>query len=102
MRLLDFIFRPKKKSLRQAYEEDAAAIEAFVEGRGGKWDWDDYISIQENDPFLESVRLRCAAASDDYPTEKKGQYCSDEGIQILRSLAAEIRSKIPALSHEEA
>ena len=100
MGFLDFILRPKKRSLRQAYEEDAAAIESFVDGRGGKWDWDDYISIQEDDPFLESVRLRCARASEDFPTQKKSHYCSDEGIRILRSLATEIRTKIPTLPHE--
>ena len=101
MGLLDLIFRPKKRSLRQAYEEDAATIEAFVDGRGGKWDRDNYISIQKEDSFLESVQLRCASASDDYPTEQKGQYCSDEGIQILRSMAAEMLAKIPSLPHEE-
>jgi hypothetical protein len=101
MALLDFIFHPKKKSLRQAYEEAASAIEAFVAGRGRKWDWDNYISFPRGDQYLESVRLQCDRAPDDYPPERDGHYCSDEGMSILSSLAAEIRAKIPSHPDEK-
>ena len=87
------IFHPKKRNLRQAYEEDAAAIEAFVDGRGNQWDWDDYISIRDNDPFLESTRIRSVRVSDDFPPRTMEHYCSDEGIEVLRSLARELRTK---------
>jgi hypothetical protein len=101
MALLDFIIRPKKKKLRQAYEEAASAIEAFVDGRGEKWDWDDYISVRRGDAYLDSVRLRCAGAPDKYPPKKDGHYCSPDGMLVLRSLAVEIRAKIPSLPNEE-
>jgi hypothetical protein len=97
MRLLDFIFRPKKRSLRQAHEESASAIEAFVDGRGGPWDWDDYESVPEDDPFLESIRLRCCQVPADHPPKEKGHFCSPTGIEVLRSLAREIREHMKTI-----
>ena len=81
------------------YQEAAAVIEAFIDGRSGKWDWDDYTSIKKKDDFLESVRLRCARACDDYPAKDKGVYCSADGIAVLRALAQEIRKKISSIQN---
>ena len=94
------IFRDKRP-LRQAYEEAATAIETFVDGRGGPWDWGDFTSIKEKDPYLESVRMRCCTVPDEFPAAQKGKYCSAEGLQILRSLAADIRTRISSLPNEE-
>ena len=52
--------------MRQAHEEAVFAIEAFVDGRGRAWDWDDYESATQDDPFLESIRLRCCRVPTDY------------------------------------
>jgi hypothetical protein len=87
--------------MRQAYEEAANAIEAFVDNRGGPLDWDDFTSGKERDSYLEAVRIRCCTMPDEYPTKQKGHYCSDEGMQVLRALAAEVRAKIPSLPDEE-
>lgn len=100
MSFLDFIFRPKKVSLRQAHEEAASAIEAFVDNRDGPWDWDDYESVPEDDPFLESIRLRCCQVPADHPPREKGHFCSPEGIEILRSLAREIREHMTTIPEE--
>lgn len=78
------------------YEEAAESIEAFLEGRGDKWDWDDFTSIKKTDAYLESVRLQCLSAHDDYPPKKRGHYCSPEGMIFLRALAGEVRRKEPA------
>ena len=100
--LLDFIFRPKKISLRQAYEDAASEIEAFVEGRGGEWDWDDFTSTSKPDAFLESVRNRCDAVYDEFPATQKGRYCSDEGFDVLRSLARDVRERLKSIPEENA
>lgn len=101
MRLLDFILGPKK-SRRESYEEAAAVIEAFVDSSSGKWDWDDFTSPKKKDPFLESVRQRCLAVYDDYPAKREGRYCSDEGLDVLRAIAREVRVEIASLQKEEA
>lgn len=95
MNILDLIFRRKKRSLSVCYEEAAAVIEAFVEGRSGKWDWDDFTSTKRGDEFLEAVRERCLSVYDDYPADKEGHYCSAEGLTVLRSIAGRSERRFP-------
>lgn len=38
----------------------ARAIRAFLDGAGGKFDWDDFISCPLSDPDAEGIRLRAA------------------------------------------
>jgi hypothetical protein len=75
------------------YQEAAEAIEAFLEGRGGAWAWDDFTSIKKKDAFLESARVRCLTVRSEYPAKEKSHYCSPEGMNVLRALAREIRGK---------
>ena len=44
-------------AVRRTKEEVANIIEAFITGRGGPWDWDDFCSIKIADPYLDSVRI---------------------------------------------
>ncbi len=81
------------------YEGAAAIIEAFVDGKSGPWDWDDFTSIKKKDVFLESVRSRCIAVRDEYPPKSEGAYCDAEGVEILRALVRELRARI-AQAHE--
>ena len=62
-----------------------SAISAFLEGTGGDWDWDDYVSAPVSDAYLDSVRRLCLHLPDMFPPEKdSGDYCSPEGLQALR------------------
>jgi hypothetical protein len=72
-------------------EEVADIIEAFLDGRSERWDWDDFVSIGIADPTLESVRLACVRIQDEYPAERPGQYCNDAGAMALRALASSLR-----------
>jgi hypothetical protein len=71
--------------------EVAKCLEDFLLHRGGRWDWDDFISIPLEDPDLDTVRRRCAALPDRYPTERPHQYRSEEGIAALNTLLAGLR-----------
>jgi hypothetical protein len=93
MSFLDRIFHPKNTSHLAEYDEAAAIIEAFVENRAGKWDWDEFTSIKKKDVFLESVRVRCVSVFNDYPAKEAARYCSPEGFEVLRGLAKELRGK---------
>lgn len=85
----------------QSYEEAASVIEAFVDGRSGMWDWDDFTSPQKKDPFLESIRLRCLAVYNNYPAKNARRYCSGEGLDVLRTLAREVRAEIATLQKQK-
>jgi hypothetical protein len=88
-------------SLASDYEKAAALIEAFVDGRSGRWDWDDFTSTKKNDAFLESVRNRCVAIRGDHPEEEGARYCSEAGLEVLRAIAKDIRAKTTSVRHEK-
>lgn len=67
------------------------AIDDFLGGSGGRWDWDDFISIRLDDPVLEHVRLKAASLPDRFPPTLPGHYASAEGMTELRRLADTLR-----------
>ena len=46
----------------------AVIIEQFLDGTGGRWDWDDFVSLRIEDPELDAIRLRCARLQDEILT----------------------------------
>jgi len=81
-----------KKTNKWTREEVATAIEDFVEGRGKPWDWDDFTSCPIADEELERARIQCLRVQQDYPTGAIG-WCNEEGIEVLRKLARDLRSE---------
>jgi hypothetical protein len=65
----------------------------FLEGTGGKWDWDDFISLPLGYPDLEEVQRFCNELSETHPpAEKEGGYCNEEGFRELRARLEELES----------
>jgi hypothetical protein len=60
-------------------QDVAGFIQDFIEGTGGDWDWDDFISVSIKDPKLESIRKQ--ASMIDLPT-------TAADIEILKELLA--------------
>ena len=77
--------------MKMTREEVAKTIEDFVNGTGGKWDWDDFISIRLQDAELDEVRKKCFSVRDEFPPSDDRQYCSEAGMQVLRDLAVTLR-----------
>ena len=70
----------------------AQILENFLEGTGGAWDWDDFISVGKvADERLEQIQRHVNLLSDEFPPEKAGQYCSEQGRDVIRSYIAELR-----------
>ena len=67
-------------------------IESFLDGTGGDWDWDDFMSVSTGDPFLDSIRMRCAQLPEEFPAEKQGHYCGPGGVEVLRGFVRELRA----------
>ena len=55
-----------------------------LRAQGGKWDWDDFISIPAGYPELEAVQKFCLSISDEYPPTKGVGWCNEEGIRELK------------------
>ena len=77
--------------VRLSKAEIIAVITAFLEGSGGQWSWDDFISIRLDDPVLEQVRVAAADLPERFPPTEAGHYTSKEGIAELRRLLDTLR-----------
>jgi len=74
--------------------EVADIILRFIDNRSrDPWEWGEYLSIRENDPQLEEIRLRCASIREEYPPSNPADYCSAEGIEVLRKIAEGLLSE---------
>ena|ERR1017187_3582663 len=48
------------QSTDRSTDEVAGFIRDFIEGSGGEWDWDDFISVPIKAPELESIRAEAS------------------------------------------
>jgi hypothetical protein len=83
--------RGRNQKVVMTREEVAAAIQAFLDGAGGAWDWDDFISTPIEDLALDRIRVRCAVLSAEFPTLEG--YCAPQGLDVLRAYVRELREK---------
>jgi hypothetical protein len=75
-------------------EEAADIIARFLAGKGEKWEWDDFTSVPvKGDRELDAIALFCNLVHDIYPPTKAGEYCSSEGVQVLRRIEGYLRGK---------
>jgi hypothetical protein len=78
-------------SVQRTKTEVAGIIERFLDGTGGKWDWDDFCYFSIGDSYLDSVRIQCSELSLTCPPTEKGHYCSQAGFEIMRELVSKLR-----------
>jgi hypothetical protein len=78
--------------MKRTREDVANTIEGLINGTGRQWDWDGFTSMRLDDPELESIRRRCVAIPAEFPPSAKTAYCSDAGLQVMRSLVQGLRS----------
>lgn len=82
--------------MQRTPEEVASTIEGFVNATGKQWDWDGFTSIRIDDAGLEAIRQRCLAIRDEFPPSNQRDYCSPEGLNVMRQLVQELRAKVGA------
>jgi hypothetical protein len=80
------------RSIQRTKPEVAGIIEKFLDGTGGKSDWDDFCSNRVDDPYLDSVRDQCLELRLTHRPEEKGHYCNQAGVEIMRKLVATLRA----------
>jgi hypothetical protein len=63
-----------------------------LDGTGGAYDWDDFLTFRIQDQGLDAIRAECAELPDKFPPGACRQYCSDEGLNRLREILEGLRS----------
>jgi hypothetical protein len=71
-------------------EEVATVIQEFLEGSGGEWAWDDFLSFPIDDTELDRIRIRCAHLSGEFAATEG--YCGPEGFDVLRAYVRQLRA----------
>jgi hypothetical protein len=72
--------------------EIATILENFLEGTGGRWEWDDLISVGDvADERLRQIQQHVNLLSDEFPPEKPGEYCNEQGREVIRRYIADLR-----------
>ena len=91
--LLAFLGRGRNRKVHLTREQVATTIEAFLDGSGGPWDWDDFTSFSITDPRLDEIRARCDGLSAEFPATEAGHYCGPGGVEVMRGFIRELREK---------
>jgi hypothetical protein len=78
--VVKLVTMPFERATEMSAPEVVKYLRDFMDGTGGDWDWDDFISIQIADPRLEAIREVAAAL--DLPM-------SDDETGPLEALIAE-------------
>ena len=79
------------RPVRRTPAEVASIIQAFVDGTGNPYDWDDFLcGGRIEDQALEKIRARCAALPQEFPPLQPGEYCGREGVELMQSFVAEL------------
>jgi hypothetical protein len=84
---------PRARHQHMSVSEVADLLERFANDQASGYDWDDFLSVQLDDPNLDAVRLEAGRLAQAYPPPNGRGYCSDEGKDILRALAAGLRAR---------
>ncbi|MDP4540056.1 hypothetical protein Q9K01_10500 [Qipengyuania sp. DY56-A-20] len=62
--LLKLVMLPFERPMNRTPEEVVGYLREFIDGTGGEWDWDDFVSIRIADPHLDSIRERASKYAD--------------------------------------
>lgn len=74
--------------------EVAQILENFLKGTGGRWEWDDFISVGDvTDERLKQIQQHVNLLSEEFPPEKPGEYCNEQGRDVIRRYVSELRRR---------
>jgi hypothetical protein len=68
----------RKMEYAEARRYAIETVRNFLDGTGGDWDSDDFISLPLGHQDLEDLQQFCSNLSFTYPPEKGGGYCSEK------------------------
>jgi hypothetical protein len=75
----------------------AQILEDFVEGRGHPLAWDGFTQGSSRDDFdderLDQIRRRCACLDQEFPPKRPGEFCNEQGLDVIRRYVEELRRR---------
>jgi hypothetical protein len=78
--------------------EVADLLEKFLDGTGGRWDYDDFTQgMKFQDPLIQEIQSESADISKNYPPEKRTGFSNEEGLKVLRGFVDRLRSSEPSV-----
>jgi hypothetical protein len=78
--------------MKRTTEEVIREMTKFLNGIGGAYDWDDFLSIPIQDQRLNAIRIECMELRDKYPPGRCRQYCGDKGLKRLEEIIDDLRT----------
>ncbi len=88
----------RDKKVVETAREMADLIRRFVSGDVAPYEWDDFMGVKFDDPFLEQMRVRSNAIADTSPPpENEG---NDEGSTALLQVASDLEGALSNLVRE--
>jgi len=89
--VLDRWGKSERKTVDMSREEVATTIENFLNGAGGPWDWDEFMSYPITSSRLDEIRARCSTLWEEFPPAESGHYCGPGGVEVMRGFIRELR-----------
>jgi hypothetical protein len=86
------VLGPKEAYIGRAGAYTIQTIRDFLDGTGGAWDWDDFVSCPTGYPELEAVRGFWLQLPHDYPPLKTTEWCNPDGLRELRRTLKELEA----------
>jgi len=70
----------------------AQILEDFLEDRGSPFAWDDFtLGMSMDDQRQEEIRRRCVNLTGEFPPTHPGEYCNEQGREVIRDYIKELR-----------
>jgi len=83
--LFAIILYGRRKGADRSPSEVKEILSEFVAGKGNPYAWDDFLHISISDPYLDYIKMEANDLQVRFPPKESGQYCSEEGIEILKA-----------------
>jgi len=78
------------QSQKKTSKDVRGVLGRFLDGTGGPYEFDDFVSFRISDPRLETIRERCDRLHSEFPPELPGHYCGEGGVEVMRRFIQEL------------
>jgi hypothetical protein len=72
----------------------ASTLQAFLDGTGGAWDFDDLIHEKFSDDLARAAVKAAGNMPLEHPSDHPQSYCSPEGAQKIQMLVDELKASL--------
>ena len=69
----------------------ADELSRFLHNESKKYEFDDLVSVQSDDPLIEAYRIEILNLPEEYPPSAVGAYTSEAGMVRLAQIIRELR-----------